>query len=157
MIKLDKTDKHIIKLLQENSKLTTKEIAYRIGLSNTAVFERIKKLEKSKVIKSYTIILDESIIEKNFVVFCFVKLIQHTKDLVLNFENKISELSEVMTCFHVSGDYDYILKINVKDMNEYREFMVSKLTNIKGIGSTHSSFVITNVKNQHVFELLDES
>ncbi len=154
MIQLDALDKHIIQLLQENSKLTTKEIAYKIGLSNTAVFERIKKLEKNKVIKSYSITLDETMIEKNFVVFCFVKLIQHTKDNVLNFEHKIKLLQEVMVCSHVSGDYDYILKIHVKDMEAYRDFMVSKLTNIQGIGSTHSSFVISEVKNNHVFELL---
>lgn len=152
-MKLDAIDKKILKLLQTDAKLTTKEIALKTGLSATAVFERVKKLERTKVITGYTAILDTNLIERNFAVYCFVKLLQHTKEYVLNFERQAFKLPEVLECFHVSGDYDYILKIHVKDMQEYRNFMVSKLTNIDGIGSTHSSFVINEVKYSRVFDL----
>jgi Lrp/AsnC family leucine-responsive transcriptional regulator len=87
------------------------------------------------------------------VVFCHIKLIQHTKDFVTTFESEVIKLHEVLECFHVSGDYDYILKVHVKDMDEYREFMVTKLTGLKHIGSTHSSFMIGEVKNTTAFTL----
>lgn len=86
-------------------------------------------------------------------VFCHIKLIQHTKDVIHTFESEVVQLSEVSECFHVSGDYDYILKVNVKDMDEYRAFMVTKLTSLQHIGSTHSSFMIGEVKNTTAFSL----
>ena len=86
-------------------------------------------------------------------VFCHIKLIQHTKDVIHTFENEVIRLDEVSECFHVSGDYDYILKVNVKDMDAYREFMVTKLTGLQHIGSTHSSFMIGEVKNTTAFVL----
>ena len=80
-------------------------------------------------------------------VFCHIKLIQHTKEYLTTFEKEVIALDEVLECFHVSGDYDYILKIGVKDMETYREFMVTKLTTLNYIGSTHSTFMIGEVKN----------
>lgn len=82
-----------------------------------------------------------------------MKLIQHNHEFIADFEKAILKLHEVLECFHVSGDYDYILKICVADMEEYREFMVKKLTSIKHIGSTHSSFMIGEVKNTTVYEI----
>ena len=73
--------------------------------------------------------------------------------MIQTFENEVIQLSEVSECFHVSGDYDYILKVNVKDMDEYRAFMVTKLTSLQHIGSTHSSFMIGEVKNTTAFSL----
>lgn len=144
---LDATDKKLINLLQNNSKQTTKQLSLQLNLSVTAVYERIKKLEKEKVIDKYVAIVNKNKIEKSFLVFCHVKLIQHSRAYVTTFEREISKLEEVSECFHVSGDYDYILKIYVKDMDTYRNFMVTKLTAIKYIGSTHSTFTIKEVKN----------
>ena len=124
-----------------------------LNLSVTAVYERIKKLEREGVISKYVAILDRNKVEKAFVVFCHIKLIQHTKDLIHTFESEVIKLDEVLECFHVSGDYDYILKVHVKDMDEFREFMVTKLTGLKHIGSTHSSFMIGEVKNTTAFTL----
>ena len=86
-------------------------------------------------------------------VFCHLKLLQHTKEFINQFEKEVIKLDEVLECFHVSGDYDYILKICVKDMEEYREFMVTKLTTLQHIGSTHSTFMIGEVKNSTSFTL----
>lgn len=144
---LDSTDKKLINLLQNDSKQTTKQLSLHLNLSVTAVYERIKKLEKEKVIEKYVAIINKTKIEKSFLVFCHIKLIQHTKEYVETFEREILKLEEVSECFHVSGDYDYILKIYVKDMDEYRNFMVTKLTAIKYIGSTHSTFAIEEVKS----------
>ena len=150
---MDALDKKLFGLLQKDTKKTTKELSMVLNLSVTAVYERIKKLEREGVIKKYVALLDRNKIEKAFVVFCHVKLIQHTKDLIHTFESEVIKLDEVSECFHVSGDYDYILKVNVKDMVEYREFMVTKLTGLQHIGSTQSSFMIGEVKNSTAFTL----
>ncbi|WP_159946665.1 Lrp/AsnC family transcriptional regulator [Polaribacter septentrionalilitoris] len=144
---LDTTDKKLINLLQNDCKQTTKQLSLQLNLSVTAVYERIKKLEKERIIKKYVALINKNKIEKSFLVFCHIKLIQHSKEFVTTFEREILKLEEVSECFHVSGDYDYILKIYVKDMDEYRDFMVTKLTAIKYIGSTHSTFAIEEVKN----------
>ncbi|WEK69992.1 MAG: Lrp/AsnC family transcriptional regulator [Candidatus Chryseobacterium colombiense] len=143
----DDFDKKLLIYLQEDAKQTTKELSYKLGLSVTAVYERIKKLEKLGVISKYVALLSRDKINRNFTVLCHVKLIQHKKEYVIEFEKEVVNLSEITECFHVSGDYDYILKINVKDMQDYRNFMLSKLTTIKHIASTHSSFMISEVKN----------
>jgi Lrp/AsnC family leucine-responsive transcriptional regulator len=150
---LDSIDKKLLQLLQQNSKQTTKELSVKLNLSVTAVYERIKKLEKQKVIKQHTVLLDKTKIDKAFMVFCHVKLIQHSKENIIEFEKEINKLNEVLECFHVSGDYDYILKVCVSDMDEFREFLVTKLTAIKNIGSTQSSFTIGEVKNTTEFTL----
>ena len=150
---MDAIDKKLLGLLQEDTKKTTKELSMILNLSVTAVYERIKKLEREGVIRNYVALLNRNKIEKAFVVFCHLKLIQHTKDVIHTFENEVVRLDEVSECFHVSGDYDYILKVSVKDMDAYREFMVTKLTGLQHIGSTHSSFMIGEVKNTTAFVL----
>jgi len=150
---LDAIDKKLLKLLQEDSKRTTKELSLKLDLSVTAVYERIKKLEREKIIEKYVVLLDRNKIQKGFVVFCHLKLMQHTKEFISQFEKEVIKLTEVLECFHVSGDYDYILKICVENMEEYREFMVTKLTTLHHIGSTHSTFMIGEVKNTTAFVL----
>ena len=150
---MDAIDKKLLGLLQEDTKKTTKELSMILNLSVTAVYERIKKLEREGIIRNYVALLNRNKIEKAFVVFCHIKLIQHTKDVIHTFENEVIRLDEISECFHVSGDYDYILKVSVKDMDAYREFMVTKLTGLQHIGSTHSSFMIGEVKNTTAFVL----
>ena len=149
---LDPKDKKLLVLLQNDAKKTTKELASELDSSVTAVFERIKKLEKQQIIKRYVALLNPEKIQKNFIVLCHVKLVQHKKEYISQFEKEITQFPEVLECFHVSGDSDYILKICVKDIQEYREFMVSKLTNLQHIASTQSSFMIKEVKNSTVIE-----
>ncbi|QWX85054.1 Lrp/AsnC family transcriptional regulator [Cellulophaga sp. HaHaR_3_176] len=143
----DEVDIKLLSLLQEDCKKTTKEYANKLNLSVTAVYERIKRLEKTEVIDKYVALINKKQANKSFTALCHVKLVQHTKDYVSRFEKEVVQLKEVVECYHISGDYDYILKIHVSDMEEYREFMVSKLTAISHIGSTQSSFVITEVKH----------
>ena len=146
-MKLDALDLSILKLLQKNSKLTNKALSTHLSLSVTAVYERIKKLEKTGIIKGYVALLSKEKLEQSFVAFCHVKLIQHTQDNVKQFEKEVIKIDEVLECYHLSGDYDYLLKVHVKDMESYRKFMIEKLTNLNHIGSTHSMFMINEVKH----------
>ncbi|ASE60307.1 Lrp/AsnC family transcriptional regulator [Chryseobacterium indologenes] len=146
-MELDETDKKLLLFLQEDCKQTTKELSGKLALSVTAVYERVKKLEHSGVISKYVALLDKNKIDRNFIVLCHVKLTQHKKEFVLQFEREVMNLLEVTECFHVSGDYDYILKIGVKNIEDYRNFMLTKLTTLQHIASTHSSFMISEVKN----------
>ena len=150
---LDEIDKNLLKLLQTDRKKTTKELSSKLNLSVTAVYERVKKLEREGIIEKYVVLLNRKKIKKGFVVFCHIKLIQHTKEFLTKFESQVTKLNEVLECHHVSGDYDYILKIVLKDMEEYREFLVEKLTTLEHIGSTHSTFMISEVKNTTVIEI----
>jgi len=150
---MDTTDRKLLMLLQQDSTKTTKELSLKLNLSVTAIYERIKKLEREGVINKYVAILDQKKVEKTFVVFCHLKLIQHTKEYLTRFEQEVVKLEEILECYHVSGDYDYILKIYVKDMEAYREFMVTKLTTLQHIGSTHSTFMISEVKNTNIITL----
>lgn len=144
---LDATDKKLLALLQEDSTQTTKQLSAKLSLSVTAVYERVKKLEREGIIEKYVALIDRKKVNKGFVVFCHLKLIQHTKEYLTRFEKEVKQLEEVLECYHVSGDYDYILKIYVENMEAYREFMVTKLTTLQHIGSTHSTFMIGEVKN----------
>ncbi|WP_394749213.1 Lrp/AsnC family transcriptional regulator [Spongiimicrobium salis] len=144
---LDETDKKLLELLQDDSKKTNKAYADQLNLSTTAVYERIKRLERTGVITKYVALVDKKKVNKSYMVFCHVRLIQHTKEFIGQFEREIGKLKEVTECYHVSGDYDYILKIHVDDMQTYRDFMITKLTAIHHIGSTHSTFMIGQVKH----------
>ncbi|MCL5127889.1 MULTISPECIES: Lrp/AsnC family transcriptional regulator [unclassified Algibacter] len=142
----DATDKKLLEYLQIDSKQTNKELSNKLNLSVTAVYERIKKLEKAGFIESYIALLNKTKIERDFVVFCHIKLVQHSQDYVVKFEKEVTKLNEVLECYHLSGEYDYLLKVLVEDMVAFRAFMVEKLTTINHIGSTHSMFVINEVK-----------
>lgn len=145
---LDRKDIEILNALQANSKITHKQLSLNLGLSTTAVYERIKKLERSGIIKSHSVILDRKALGRELLVLSHIKLEKHSQQNIAQFEKKVLELNEVQECFHVSGDYDYILKMNFQNMDVYRDFMVNKLTKIPSIGSTHSIFVINEVKNE---------
>lgn len=146
-MELDAVDKQLLHLLQTDSKQTNKALAYQLDMSVTAIFERIKKLENAGVIQKYVALVNYKKASHAFVAFCHIKLVQHTHDYVVKFEKEVTNLSEVLECYHVSGDYDYLLKVVVKDMDDFRAFLVNKLTSIQHIGSTHSMFVISEVKH----------
>lgn len=147
MLKLDLIDKKLLALLQTDCKKTNKELSHLLNLSVTAIYERIKKLEREGIIERYVGLVNKTKVERDFVVFCNIKLLQHRKEYVIGFEKAIQELDEVVECFHVSGDSDYIIKVLVRDIAAFREFMVTKLTSLDHIGSTHSSFMINEVKH----------
>lgn len=152
-MKFDATDIKILELLQLDAKQTNKELSGKLNLSVTAVYERIKKLEKEGIIKQYVALINKEKIGKAFVAFCHIKLVKHSQEYVVRFEKEVTQLDEVLECYHISGDYDYILKVHVEDMQSFREFMVNKLTKINHIGSTHSMFMISEVKHTTALKL----
>ena len=154
MVNLDVTDKKILNLLQQNSKANIKEIALKIGLTQTPTYERIKRLEKDGVIKNYIAVLDKEKVGYTIEVFCQVTLLVHSKDMITRFENAINKLDEVMECFHVAGNYDYLLKIIVKDMNCYQAFLKNKLSVLDSVANVQSTFVMSSTKDSTGFSLV---
>lgn len=153
MVNLDVTDKKILNLLQQNSKANIKEIALKIGLTQTPTYERIKRLEKDGVIKNYIAVLDKEKVGYTIEVFCQVTLLVHSKDMITRFENAINKIDEVMECFHVAGNYDYLLKIIVKDMNCYQAFLKNKLSVLDSVANVQSTFVMSSTKDSTGFML----
>lgn len=150
---MDIIDKKILMLLQSNAKQNTKEIADKIGLSVSPTYERIKKLELSGHIKSYVALLDGNKINRSILVYVQISLATHSRALIDNFKAEMKHLDEVMTCMHVSGHYDFLLKVAIADMNEYQNFVIDKLSVIKGISNVQSSFVMEEIKNETQFQL----
>ena len=150
---LDSTDLDILRCLQENARLTTKELAARVNLSTTPVFERLKRLERSGFIKKYVAVLDAEKLNLGFVVFCSVKLKQMNRDIARTFISIIKDIPQVAECYNVSGEYDYLLKIHAPDMKYYNEFIINVLGTIDSIGSILSTFVMDEIKNTHALYL----
>jgi DNA-binding Lrp family transcriptional regulator len=146
MITLDSTDKKILGLLQENSKINIKELALKTGLTQTPVYERIKRLEKTGIIEKYIALINKEKIGFQLEVFCQVSLRVHSKELITNFEAAINKMDEVIECFHVAGNYDYLLKIIVTDMKHYQHFLKNKLSVLASVGNVQSTFVMTSTK-----------
>lgn len=156
MEKLDATDIKILSVLQKDSKLTTKEIAKLVNLSPTPVFERQKRLEREGYIKRYTAELDPEKLGCNLIVFCSIKLKQHTKENGFQFMEAINQIDTITNCYNISGDYDFMLKIYVRDMKHYQDFVLNTLGEIDAIGSLHSTFVIGEVKNTNSIPIYRE-
>ncbi|MBO6097451.1 MAG: Lrp/AsnC family transcriptional regulator [Bacteroidales bacterium] len=148
-IVLDNVDLQILRALQENARLTTKELAAKVNLSTTPVFERLKRLEKSGFICKYVAVLDAEKLGRGFTVFCSVKLKQMNRGVARDFISVIKDIPQVAECYNVSGEYDYLLKIQAPDMKYYNEFIINVLGTIDSIGSILSSFVMAEIKNTH--------
>ena len=144
---LDRTDILILRELQNDAKLTTKELAAKVNLSPSPVFERQKRLEKEGYIKKYVAVVDPIKAGNGIMVLCNVRLKHHSKEFSRQFTSVIAEIDEVVECFNTSGDYDYQLKIYARSMQDYQEFVLGTLGDLDCIGSLHSIFVIGEVKN----------
>ncbi len=153
-IKLDATDKKLLTLLQNDAKLTTKQLAHHLGLTLTPVFERIKRLEKQGAISKYVAILNKEKIGRKLIAFCNVSIKEHSREFIHNFESQIIDFPEVMECYHIAGMYDYMLKINTRDMDSYHDFIYNKLATIENIGNVRSSFVMNELKYSTAHQLL---
>lgn len=153
MLKIDTTDRKLLMLLQRDSNQTIKELASQLNLTPTPVHERIKRLEKNGIIERYRAEIDAKKLGKSLMVLSHVSLQEHSKSLLHSFEEKIRALPEVIECYHVSGEHDYLLKVIIPDMQGYREFLTEKLAKIKNIGNVHSSFVVEAVKNDRIINL----
>lgn len=148
-IALDNKDLSILRLLQDNARITVKEIAETIHLSTTPVHERIKRMEESGVIKQYATLLDYSKVKKGLMVICYVSLKQHSKNAGDKFIKTINQIDEVIECYNISGEFDFMLKVVAEDMNAYYDFHVNKLSSIENMGNVQSVFVMGVIKETH--------
>ncbi|MDM1554934.1 MULTISPECIES: Lrp/AsnC family transcriptional regulator [Chryseobacterium] len=149
MEQLDDKDLKLLKLLQSNAKLTVKELAKEVNLSPSPVFERVKRLEQEGFVKRYAAVLDAEKLNRGFTVFCQIKLKIHDRSVGNDFVKEILEIQEVAECYNISGDFDFLLKVQVRDMKHYQDFVFNKLGSVDSIGSTHSTFVMAEVKNNY--------
>lgn len=153
-MKLDVTDIKLLNLLQENAKLNTKELAEKVGLSITPTYERIKRLEKQGVIEKYVALLNGKSIGKNLTVMCSVSLKSHSKEMLSEFEKLIVKLPEIIECYHIAGNYDYLLKVISSDMEEYQYFLKNTISVIPNIANVQSFFVMSKLKDSTAINLL---
>ena len=150
---LDKTDIRLLELLQADARLTIKELADKLGKTVTPVYERKRRLENEGFITRYTAMVDKNKIGKGLVAFTNVQLKQHAQGFLLGFEKAIVKFEEVMECYHMTGMYDYLLKVAVTDMAAYQDFIVNKLARLTDIGTVQSSFVMTEVKFETAYKI----
>ena len=146
--KLDAIDIKILKVLQQNAKLTTKELAEAVHLSPSPTFERQKRLEREGYIQKYVAIVDPNMAGNDMMVLCNIRLKQHGKEYAREFVDAVKEMEEVTECY-TSGDFDYIIKVFVRNMPHYQDFVLNRLGEMESIGSVHSVFVIGTVKCLH--------
>ena len=150
---LDEIDLQILKTLQKNAKLTTKELAEAVHLTPTPVFERQKRLEKHGYIKKYVAVLDPEKLGQGLQEYCKVKLKQINHEIADAFVRKIQRIPEVTECYNTSGSYDYLLKVRAHDMKQYQEFVLNKLGEIESLASIESTFVMSEVKQNYGINL----
>jgi Lrp/AsnC family transcriptional regulator, leucine-responsive regulatory protein len=148
-VTLDSKDLAILQLLQQNARITVKEISEKIHLSTTPVHERIKRLEQTGVIKQYATLLDYSKVKKGLMVICYVSLKEHSKSAGKKFIERIQQLHEVIECYSISGEFDFMLKVVSENMNAYYDFHVNKLSQIENMGHLQSIFVMGIIKQTH--------
>lgn len=148
-VTLDEKDISILRLLQQNARVTVKEIAGSIHLSTTPVHERIKRMEHSGVIKQYVTLVDHTKVKKGLMVICYVSLKQHSKNAGNKFIKTIHELNEVIECYNISGEFDFMLKVVSENMDAYYDFHVNRLSQIENMGHVQSVFVMGIIKQTH--------
>ncbi|PIB30488.1 AsnC family transcriptional regulator [Maribacter sp. 4U21] len=152
--KLDAIDRGILKILEKDAKTVAKSIAEQLGLTKTPVYERIKRLEKEGYIKNYVAVLDTDKIEQSITVFSFVSLEAQKGSLMDDFLEKVKQFNEVSECYVVGGEFDFLLKVTVKNLDAYYDFAKSKIATLPNIGAVKSAFVLNEAKNQQYFPLL---
>lgn len=153
MTKLDETDIKLLKALQKDAKMNTKELCELLNLSKTPVYERMRRLENEGVITGYSAIIDNKKVGLPLVVFCNVSLAVHDDEHIERFKNDIAGINEVMECYSTGGFYDFLLKVVLKDLEEYNKFVFEKLTKVHGIVKMQSSFVLSEIKHKTALEI----
>ena len=146
---LDSKDLSILALLQKNARITVKEISEQVHLSTTPVHERIKRMEQSGVIKQYATLVDHSKVKRGLMVICYVSLKEHSKNAGMKFIKTINALNEVIECYNISGEFDFMLKVVAENMDDYYDFHVNRLSPIENMGHVQSVFVMGIIKQTH--------
>jgi Lrp/AsnC family leucine-responsive transcriptional regulator len=143
---MDKIDLQILDFLQKDAKLTAKEMAIKLSLTTTPIYERIKKMEKMGIIKSYVALVDAEKINMGLTVFMNITIKEHHRDYRFKFVDDMSRLKDIVELYHTSGSYDFLAKVRFANVKEYRNFLVNELASIKNIGDIDSQIVLEEIK-----------
>lgn len=147
MQKLDSLDLSILDILQEDARLPTREIGFKLNKSHSSIQSRIQRLRDEGFIKKYTVVLDYDKLDFGFMTFTSIQLKDHSEDLLNSFEREIVKIPEVMECHYMTGDYDFMLKIVAKDQHEYHEVLMKKLFATIGVGRVQTKLVMKTSKS----------
>lgn len=143
---LNRTDRRLLRLLQQDARTSYAELARQVGLSTTPCKERIKRLEREGVIRGYQAILDPDFLDAGLVVFVQIRLSRTSQDIFEEFKQSAFDIPEVQECYLVSGNFDYLIKARVADMNAYRAFLGETLLTLPGVQESTSYVVMEQVK-----------
>lgn len=144
--RLNRIDRHILRILQEDGRITYAELARQVGLTTTPCIERVKRLEREGYIRGYTAVLEPERLGSGLIVFVQIRLDRTSKDSFDQFKSAVIKLPEVQECYLVSGNFDYLIKARVADMNAYREFLGETLLTVPGVQASTSIVVMEAVK-----------
>ena len=150
IFKLDEKDLLILKILQQNAKATVTEISQKVHLSSSPTFDRIKRMEQNGIIKQYITLVDNSKVNRGLMVICYVSLKEHNKNAGTKFIKSILEMPEVIECYSISGEFDFMLKVVGENMERYYDFHVNKLSQADNVGHIQSVFVMGTIKESLV-------
>jgi Lrp/AsnC family transcriptional regulator, leucine-responsive regulatory protein len=145
-IALDTKDIAILRILQQNAKATITEIAKKVHLSSTPIFDRIKRMEQNGIIKQYVTLVNSSKVNRGLMAICYVSLKEHNKKEGTKFIKSILEMPEVIECYSISGEFDFMLKVVGANMESYYDFHVNKLSQADNVGHIQSVFVMGTIK-----------
>jgi len=148
---LDKTDIGILRLLEQDGNLSHKEIAYRLHKTVTPIHARIKRLREDGYIKRYTIIVDHKKVNRGLIAYTQVQLKQHSQESLIAFMSEVVKLTEVMECYHMTGPFDFLLRIAIKDIDEYNRVLIDKLSKLPDVGNMQSLFVMSEAKHETAY------
>lgn len=145
-MELDRYDRQLLSVLQEDGRISNQDLADRIGLSPSPCLRRVRALEEAGLIKGYRALVDAKMLGLSLMALIHISMDQHTPERFKNFEAQVSEIPEVMECLLITGQAaDYQLKVVVKDMDAYQELLLNRITRIKGVTGVHSSFILRRV------------
>ena len=145
---LDDIDRKILNIFQEDSGITNVELARRVGLAPATTLDRVKKLEQRGIIRGYVALVDQTMVGKGITAYVTVSLASHQLERVEAFRENVRRLPEVLECYHVAGEYDYLLKVVAQDIRAYEDLLLRKLTATPNLGKIHTSFVLSTVKHE---------
>jgi len=153
-VELDRTDRRILAELQDNARISNQELAEKVGLSPSPCLRRVRQLEEAGYIKSYNAVLNASLLGLKLMALVQISMDRHTPDRFEQFEATVLEYPQVLECILITGQSaDYQLKVVVKDMEEYQDFLLNRLTRIPGVSDVHSSFVLRQVVSTQALPL----
>lgn len=143
---MDATDRKILEILQTNAMITAKEMAAKLSLTTTPIYERIKKLQNSGIIKQYVAILDADLLGKSILVFMNITVKEHQSEKRDEFVKQMKRLGSIVELYQTSGSYDFLAKARFEDIHSFRNFLVNDLASIKNIGDIDSQIVLEEIK-----------